>query len=128
MLMPIRIRQKGDFSKAEKYFKKLMDSDELQFLMKYGQKGVAALSLATPVDTGKTAASWTFDIVKEDGLIKLTFNNANIQNGINIAIILDIGHGTGNGGYVVGRNYIEPAIQPIFDEMAKNAWKEVYGG
>lgn len=128
MLMSIRIKQKGDFSKVEKYFKKLMDSDELQFLMKYGQKGVAALSLATPVDTGKTAASWTFDIAKEDGLIKLTFNNTNIQNGINIAIILDVGHGTGNGGYVVGRNYIEPAIQPIFDEMAKNAWKEVYGG
>lgn len=126
--MPIRIKQKGDFSKAEKYFKKLMESDELQFLMKYGQKGVAALSLATPVDTGKTAASWTFDIIQEDGLIKLTFNNTNIQNGINIAIILDVGHGTGNGGYVVGRNYIEPAIQPVFDEMAKNAWKEVYGG
>lgn len=126
--MPIRIKQKGDFSKAEKYFKKLMESDELQFLMKYGQKGVAALSLATPVDTGKTAASWTYDIVKEDGLIKLTFNNTNIQNGINIAIILDVGHGTGNGGYVVGRNYIEPAIQPVFDKMAKNAWKEVYGG
>lgn len=126
--MPIRIKQKGDFSKAEKYFKKLMDSDELRFLMKYGQMGVAVLSLATPVDTGKTAASWTFDIVKEDGLIKLTFNNTNIQNGINIAIILDVGHGTGNGGYVVGRNYIKPAIQPVFDEMAKNAWKEVYGG
>lgn len=94
-------------------------------LTKYGQRGVAALSAATPIDTGKTAASWSYDIVKEDGKIKLTFNNSNIQNGVNIAIILDVGHGTRHGGYVVGRDYINPAIGPVLQQLAEELWKEV---
>lgn len=123
--MKIGFKHRGDFSKTKKYLKKLQDSKEFMLLAKYGQRGVAALSAATPVDTGKTAASWSYDIVKEDGRIKLAFNNSNIQNGVNIAIILDLGHGTRNGGYVVGRDYINPAIGPVLQQLAEELWKEV---
>lgn len=123
--MKISFKHHGDFSKAEKYLKKLQQSKEFMLLTKYGQRGVAALAAATPVDTGKTAASWSYDIVKEDGRIKLTFNNSNVQNGVNIAIILDLGHGTRNSGYVVGRDYINPAIGPVLDQLLNELWKEV---
>lgn len=123
--MKISFKQKGDFSKAEKYFKKLQKSQEFMWLVKYGQRGVMVLAAATPIDTGKTAASWSYDIIKENGRVKLTFNNSNIQNGVNIAIILDVGHGTKNGGYVVGKDYIDPTLQPIFEEIAREAWKEM---
>lgn len=123
--MGISFKHRGDFSKTEKFLKKIGVSNEYMLLAKYGQRGVAALSAATPIDTGKTAASWSYDIIKENGQIKLTFNNDNIQNGVNIAIILQYGHGTRNGGYVVGRDYINPAIQPVLDELIKELWKEV---
>lgn len=123
--MKISFKHRGDFSKTEKYLKKLQDSKEFMLLAKYGQRGVVALSAATPVDTGKTAASWSYDVVKENGRIKLVFNNNNIQNGVNIAIILDLGHGTRNGGYVVGRDYINPAIAPVLQQLADELWKEV---
>lgn len=125
--MKIGFRHKGDFSKTEKYLKKLQNSKECMILAKYGQRGVAALAAATPVDTGKTASSWSYEIVKEDGGVKLAFNNSNVQNGVNIAIVLQFGHGTGNGGYVVGRDYINPAIRPILQELADELWKEVGG-
>lgn len=123
--MGISFKHRGDFSKTEKFLKKVGVSNEFMLLAKYGQRGVAALASATPVDTGKTAASWSYNIVKENGRIKLTFNNDNIQNGVNIAVILQYGHGTRNGGYVVGRDYINPAIRPVFDELLKEMWKEV---
>lgn len=123
--MKIGFKHKGDFSKSEKYLRQLQSQKEFMLLIKYGQRGVAALSAATPIDTGRTAASWSYDIVKEDGKIKLTFNNSNVQNGVNIAIILDVGHGTRNGGYVVGRDYINPAIGPILQQLAEELWKEV---
>ena len=126
--MKISFKHRGDFSKIQKYLKKLQNSQELMLLMKYGQRGVAALSAATPVKTGRTAASWTYDIVQEKGRVKLVFSNSNIQNGVNIAIILDTGHGTRNGGYVVGRDYINPAIGPVLQQLAEEMWKEVTNG
>ena len=120
----IRFKQKGDFSNVTRYFERVKRASKVD-LEEYGRRGVEALSKATPVATGKTAASWYYTITKENGVIKISFCNSNIQNGVPIAIILQYGHGTNNGGWVQGRDYINPAIQPIFDEMAKDAWKEV---
>jgi hypothetical protein len=94
-------------------------------LDKYGREGVAALASATPVDTGQTANSWYYEVVIKNGSATISFHNSNIQNGVPIAIILQYGHGTRNGGWVQGRDYINPAIQPIFDKIANQAWKEV---
>ena len=122
----ISFRQKGDFSKLTGYLEKVKHVIRVADLDKYGRQGVAALASATPVDTGKTAASWSYEVVyQDDGSATLTFNNSNIQNGVPIAIILQYGHGTGTGGWVQGRDYINPAIQPIFDQIANDAWREV---
>lgn len=121
----IKFRHKGDFSKATGYFERLKESFHVGLLDKYGKMGVEALMLATPVDSGKTAASWSYQIQNEDGKATLSFLNDNRNDGVSIAIILQYGHGTGTGGWVEGRDYINPAIQPIFDELAKEAWREV---
>lgn len=91
----------------------------------YGREGVAALASATPVDSGKTASSWRYEIQQESGSVTISFCNTNIQNGVPIAIILQYGHGTGTGGWVQGRDYIDPAIRPVFDKIANEAWREV---
>ena len=121
----ITFRQKGDFSKVTKYLEKVKESVHLGILDKYGREGVAALSSATPQDTGLTASSWSYKIENSNGVAKLSFSNSNIQNGVPIAIILQYGHGTRNGGWVEGRDYINPAIQPIFDKIVEEAWREV---
>ena len=121
----IRFKQKGDFSITTRYFQKIGKAANADDLDKYGARGVAALMKATPTKTGKTAKSWYYEITKEDGITKISFCNKNIQNGVPIAIILQYGHGTNNGGWVQGRDYINPAIQPLFDEIAKDAWREV---
>ena len=121
----IQIRQKGDFKKLTSFLERAKEGLDIGVLDKYGRKGVAALSSATPVGTGLTASSWFYKIENKNGIAKIEFHNSNIQNGVPIAVILQYGHGTRNGGYVVGRDYINPAIQPVFDELAKNAWKEV---
>lgn len=121
----LTIRQKGDFSKLTRYLVRLDQVVKRADLSKYGNKGVAALASATPVDTGLTANSWYYEIERKRGQASITFYNSNVQRGINIAIILQYGHGTRNGGWVAGRDYINPAIQSIFDEIADNAWKEV---
>lgn len=121
----ITVRQKGDFLNLTRYFEKARKAVRLSSLEKYGQQGVAALSAATPVDTGLTANSWSYKIERNNGVVSITFNNANIQNGVPIAIILQYGHATRNGGWVEGRDYINPAIQPIFDKIANDAWREV---
>ena len=121
----ISFRQKGDFSKTYKYLGRAKKAANLGGLDKYGEEGVAALASATPVKTGKTAASWAYKIERKNGTAKISFYNTNIQNGVPIAIILQYGHGTGTGGWVEGRDYINPAIQPIFDKIANNAWREV---
>lgn len=121
----ITFRQKGDFSKLTKFLERAKEVVKLGDLDKYGREGVAALASATPVDTGLTASSWSYEITHKNGIAAITFNNSNIQNGVPIAIILQYGHGTRNGGWVQGRDYINPAIQPIFDRIANDAWKEV---
>ena len=121
----IAFRHKGNFSKTEKYLRNMKAKKLFNALNKYGQEGVAVLMSATPIDTGKTAMSWRYEIVQENGSIRLIFCNDNIQNGVPIAIILQYGHGTRNGGWVEGRDYINPAIQPIFDKIAESCWREV---
>lgn len=121
----IEIKQKGNFDKAIQFLGQLKRGINLRSLEKYGEEGVAALAAATPVDTGKTASSWFYEIKKERGSVSISFHNSNIQNGTPIAILIQYGHGTNNGGWVQGRDYINPSIQPIFDKIANNAWKEV---
>ena len=121
----IGFRQKGDFSKTTKFLTKLKQNVDISIFEKYGKKGVAALASATPVDSGLTANSWYYKIEKTNDSISLLFCNSNIQNGVPIAVILQYGHGTRNGGWVQGRDYINPAIQPIFDQIVKEAWGEV---
>ena len=121
----ISFRQKGDFSKLTRFLERAKNLVHLSDLDGYGREGVAALASATPVDTGKTAASWYYDIKINKESASITFDNSNIQNGVPIAIILQYGHGTRNGGWVEGRDYINPVIQPIFDKIAEEAWKEV---
>lgn len=121
----ISFRQKGDFSKLTRYLERAKEVVRLGDLDKYGREGVAALASATPVDSGLTASSWSYEIVHSNGSARIEFHNSNIQNGVLIAIILQYGHGTGTGGWVEGRDYINPAIQPLFDKIANDAWREV---
>ena len=121
----IRVRQKGNFSNVTRYLGKVKKGVRPEDLHKYGRAGVAALASATPVDSGATANSWYYEITESKGTITISFHNSNIQNGVPIAIILQYGHGTGTGGWVQGRDYINPAIQPIFNQIADSAWREV---
>lgn len=123
--MPISFRHHGDFDRANRYFQRLKQVQKRQLLDKYGRMGVTALASNTPVDTGLTAASWSYVVEKTSGGEKIVFTNSNIQNGQKIAILIQYGHGTGTGGYVVGRDYINPALQPVFQLMAEELWREV---
>ena len=123
----IKLSCRGNYNKTEKFLKECKDINELRQIMeKYGREGVAALSALTPVDSGETASSWSFEIIQEADGISLVFtNNSTTDNGIPIAILLQYGHGNGRGGYVRGRDFINPAVQPIFDKLLDEAWKEV---
>ena len=121
----ISFRHKGDFAKLTRYLEKMKRSARVSILDKYGKAGVAALMSATPVDTGLTAKSWYYKLEVTKSSAKMMFCNTNVQNGVPIAIILQYGHGTRNGGWVEGRDYINPALQPVFDNIVKEAWKEV---
>ena len=121
----ITLKQKGNFSKLNRYLERVKETAKISILDKYGQAGVEALSSATPSDTGLTASSWYYKIERTKTSATIQFLNSNINDGVPIAVILQYGHGTGTGGWVEGRDYINPAIQPIFDEIANEAWKEV---
>lgn len=121
----ISFRQKGDFSKLTRYFERVKEAVNLGELDKYGREGVAALASATPIDSGKTASSWYYEIDHAQGSASINFYNSNVNKGVPIAIILQYGHGTRNGGWVQGRDYINPAILPLFDKIAEDAWREV---
>lgn len=121
----ITFTQKGDFSKLDGYLNNLKVLFGHSNLDRYGKKGVQALSSATPYDSGNTAGSWYYKISKNGNTTSLEFCNSNINDGVQIAVILQYGHGTGNGGWIEGRDYINPAIQPIFDEILNDMWKEV---
>lgn len=124
----VTFRQQGDFSKLSKFLERAKERVYLGELDKYGRMGVRALREATPIDSGETADGWYYTIEQERGVAKLTFCNSHVNNGVPIAIILQYGHGTGTGGWVEGRDYINPALRPIFDEIADKAWKEVTRG
>lgn len=121
----ISFKHKGNFSKLTSFLERAKEAVNLGRLDKYGREGVAALASATPVDSGLTASSWYYEIENKNGSATITFYNSNIQSGVPIAIILQYGHGTRNGGWVQGRDYINPAIQPIFDKITDEAWREV---
>ena len=122
----IKVTQKGNLSKTYNFLKNAANANHVRELHKYGQMGVDALSANTPIDTGKTSESWYYTITETATGYRLNFNNSNITpSGCPIAIILQYGHGTGTGGWVEGRDYINPAIQPIFDELAETLWREV---
>lgn len=123
----ISFHHRGNFHHTEKFFRKTENFDALaiSILRRYADLGVAALSAYTPLRTGETASSWGYEIERSAGESRIIFTNSHVNKGVNIAIILQYGHGTGTGGYVEGRDYINPAIQPIFDGIAEAAWKEV---
>lgn len=121
----ISFRHKGDFTRFSRYLARTKDAPSATLLDKYGREGVAALASATPIGTGETASSWYYEIEHSVGSSVIRFNNSHINQGVPIAIILQYGHGTGTGGWVEGRDYINPAVQPIFDRLVNEAWREV---
>ena len=121
----IKFKVSGDFSKTKNSLKKLKNVSELETLEKYGRLGVEALRAATPKKTGKTANSWDYEIVKEGDKASIYWTNSNINKYVNIAVILQYGHGTKQGSYVQGIDYINPAMRPVFESIANDAWKEV---
>lgn len=121
----IRVKQRGNFKHLEGFFKRAKEGAFKRKLEECGKEGVVALSHATPVDTGLTAASWSYEIKYEGNRYSITWTNSNVNDGVNIALILQYGHGTRNGGYVTGVDYINPALKPVFDKFAEDLWGEV---
>jgi hypothetical protein len=121
----IKFKQKGDFKTLTNYLLKVNKGFDVGILDKYGEEGVTALRSATPKDTGLTADSWEYRVTRGDGSVSIMFNNTNVQNGVPIAVILQYGHATRNGGYVQGIDYINPALRPVFEKIAEEAWEEV---
>ena len=121
----LKLNVKGDFKNLEKFLVRMSNFTARKVLEKYGKMGVEALEAATPKDTGKTASSWTYSIEGGEGNWSIVWSNTNINRGVNIAIILQEGHGTGTGGYVQGRDYINPALRSVFDQFADELWEEV---
>lgn len=121
----IKFKQSGDFKNTEKLFANASKINYMDTLHRYGKEGVAALAMATPKDSGNTANCWGYEIIQNGNGFGIKWANSNIVNGVPIAIILQYGHGTRNGGYVQGRDYINPTIKPIFDKIADGVWKEV---
>lgn len=121
----ISIKHKGDFGKTLTFLNHVLKRDYLNILAEYGRLGVLALQNATPVDSGVTSKSWDFEIIQGIGKVTIAWTNSNIVDGVPIAVILQYGHGTKNGGYVEGIDYINPAMKPIFEAMANEAWGRV---
>lgn len=121
----IKVSSSGSFKKTEAFFKRMLKREQFLALKKYGPIGVAALRDATPKESSKTANSWRYEIIQKPGYFSMVWANSHIEDGVPIAIILQYGHGTGTGGYISGRDYINPAMRPIFDKMAADMWKVV---
>lgn len=126
--MDISVSQSGDFQHMERFLQRAVRGDYLKILDQFGSEGVAALAAATPTDTGATAASWDYEVRTTNNTGELVFTNSHINKGVNIAIILQYGHGTGTGGYVQGIDYINPALRPIFDNILRAIEKAVNDG
>lgn len=123
--MKIGIKQKGSFNKTEMFLKNAKNINIQSILNKYGREGVAALALFTPTDSGKTANSWRYEIIQHSGTYTLEWHNTNIINNTKIAVLIQYGHATRNGGWVEGIDYINPALRPIFEKIANDAWRGV---
>jgi hypothetical protein len=121
----ISFTAKGDFKRTEDFLKKMLKGDLFAALDRYGQEGVQALAAATPKDSGETASSWSYEIKKDAGSYSIIWSNGHMADGTPVAVLIQVGHGTGTGGYVSGRNFINPALRPIFDRIANDVWKEV---
>lgn len=120
----ISVSSRGGFSKTEAFLRRARDL-RIQILRRYGEEGVRALSLATPKDTGETASSWYYQIKEDKTSTTIEWLNRHVEDGVPIAVILQYGHGTNGGGYVEGIDYINPAMRPLFEEIANSIWKEV---
>ena len=123
--MRITIESKGSFKNTERFLSRMKTGEIFAALDRYGQVGVAALATVTPVDSGETANSWTYTVTKKRGAYSIIWRNTHVVAGQPVAILLQYGHGTGTGGYVQGRDFINPAIRPIFDQIANEVWKAV---
>lgn len=126
--MGVHVKVSGDFSKTMQFLNRLQHKDYLNVLAKYGERGVEALKSATPIDSGKTADSWYYEIEQDRNQTTISWCNDNVNEGVVIAAIIQYGHGTGNGAYVEGTDYINPAMKAIFDDLANECWKEVTRG
>jgi hypothetical protein len=124
----ITVTANGDFKKTQNFLNKMAKGDFYALLDRYGAIGVAALAQATPVDTGLTARSWTYRIEKSKGKYSIIWNNTNMLDNTHVAILIEYGHGTGTGGWVEGREYINAAIVPLFDQIANEVWEQVKNG
>ena len=123
--MRVKFEVSGGFTKTERFLNRMKRREYLNVLDEFGRDGVQALRNATPVDSGATAEAWDYEIKRTRNYTEIVWTNSNINDGVPIAVILQYGHGTGTGGYVQGRDYINPAIRPVFDKMAEKAWKVV---
>lgn len=121
----ITIESQGDWKMTRNWFDRMTKLDLALIMNQFGKEGVSALKAATPSKSGETAASWNYEVTRKGNNWKITWTNSNVNKGANIAVLIQYGHGTRNGGYVVGRDYINPAIRPVFDKIAAKAWKEV---
>ncbi len=121
----ITISSHGSFENTEKFLKRMSDKSIFDSLSRYGEEGVQALAEATPKDSGDTARSWTYEIERTSTSYAIIWSNTNVVDGVPIAVLIQVGHGTGTGGYVSGRDYINPALRPVFDRIAASVWKEV---
>lgn len=124
----ITFETSGSFNNIERFLKSMKKQDVESLLSKYGEIGQRALSDATPIDSALTAASWSYEIEKKEGKYSIVWRNSHVEDGIPIAILIQYGHATRNGGYVQGRDYINPAIQPLFDTIANDIWEKVKNG
>jgi hypothetical protein len=121
----ITVKHKGNFNNIERFFNRALKRDYLNIISDYAERGVKALKEATPVVSGETAAAWDYEIESGNGITTLWFTNSEEDNGVNVAILLIYGHGTRNGGYVEGIDFVSPALRPVFEDLANAMWKEV---
>lgn len=121
----IKITHKGSFDKTEKFLSYLNKGDMYKTLDSWARVGIDALQKSTPIDSGETARSWSYTVAQKGKVVTITWSNSHIVNGVPIAIILQYGHGTGTGGYIQGRDYINPAMKPTFNKIADQVWKAV---
>lgn len=115
----------NDFRKANGFLERCLEVAKLGYLDRYGRRGVEALSAATPIDTGLAASSWSYDIERSDGQVRLTWHNSDIENGCNVAVLVQYGHATKSGSWVEGVDFINPALAPIFEQISNDVWKEL---